>query len=161
MTLSTETPHGGVDVPARLDEPGRRVAIASVTSEPLDLAAHVAAVDGPAAGATVSFSGIVRDHDGGRSVAGLRYVSHPSAPRVLVRVAEEVAAAHPVDAVAVSHRLGDLAVGDPALVVAVSAAHRAEAFAAAADLVDTVKARLPVWKHQVFADGSDEWVACP
>ncbi len=135
--------------------------LTAVTTDVLDLDAHVRAVDGPAAGATVSFSGVVRDHDGGKPVTSLRYVSHPSAPDVLERVAQQVAAAHPVDAVAVSHRLGDLSIGDTALVVAVSAAHRGEAFTAAADLVDEVKAQLPVWKQQTFGDGSDEWVACP
>ncbi len=149
------------DVPARLDAPARRVAIAAVSTEPLDAAAHVDAVGGPAAGATVSFSGVVRDHDAGRSVQLLRYVGHPSAAAVVERVAEAVAAAHLVDAVAVSHRLGDLVVGDVALVVAVSAAHRREAFEAAEALVEAVKAELPVWKHQVFTDGTDEWVSCP
>lgn len=146
---------------SRLDAPARRVALAVVTAEVLDVEAHAAAVAGRAAGATVTFSGVVRDHDGGRAVQRLTYVGHPSAGAVLEQVAADVAAAHPVDAVAVSHRLGDLEVGEVALAVAVSAAHRAEAFTAAAALVDEVKARLPVWKRQVRGDGSEEWVDCP
>ena len=112
------------------------------------------------AGAVVSFSGDVRDHDHGRVVAHLEYEGHPRAALVIADVAREVAARHDVIAVAVLHRLGALAIGDSALVVAVSAAHRAEAFAACSDLVDETKHRLPVWKHQVFTDGTDEWVNC-
>ena len=112
------------------------------------------------AGAVVSFSGDVRDHDHDRSVARLEYEGHPTAASVLAEVAAEVAARHNVIAIAVVHRVGPLAVGDSALVAAVSAAHRREAFEACADLVDETKLRLPVWKHQVFADGTDEWVNC-
>jgi len=146
---------------SRLREPRRRVALAAVTTDALDVPAHAAAVDDAAAGAVVTFAGVVRDHDRGRPVTGIEYVGHPSAERVLAEVAAEVAAAHPVDAVAVSHRLGHLGIGDAALVVAVSGAHRQEAFAAASAVVEEVKHRLPVWKHQRFADGSTEWVACP
>ncbi|WP_432490982.1 molybdenum cofactor biosynthesis protein MoaE [Kineococcus gypseus] len=146
---------------SRTSAPARRVARALVTDAALDVAEHAALVGDAAAGAVVTFAGVVRDHDGGRGVHDLRYVAHPSAAAVLQRVAGEVAAACPVDAVAVSHRLGDLAVGEVALAVAVSAAHRAEAFTACARLVDEVKAQLPVWKHQRFADGGAEWVDCP
>ena len=146
---------------SRLRAPARRVARAAVTEDVLDVDEHAALVADAAAGAVVTFAGVVRDHDGGRGVHDLRYVAHPSAGDVLARVVTEVAAGCGVDAVAVSHRLGDLAVGDVALAVAVSAAHRAEAFAACARLVDEVKAQLPVWKHQRFADGGSEWVDCP
>ena len=146
---------------SRPSAPAHRVALAVVTTEELDVQAHARAVDDAAAGATVTFAGVVRDHDGGRAVTGIEYVGHPTAPALLEQVVADVAEAHPVDAVAVSHRLGPLAVGEVALAVAVSAAHRAEAFTAAAALVDEVKARLPVWKRQEFGDGSDEWVACP
>ena len=112
------------------------------------------------AGAVVTFSGDVRDHDHGRSVARLEYEGHPTAAAVIADVAREVASRHDVIAIAVSHRVGPLQIGDSALVAAVSAAHRGEAFRACADLVDEVKHRLPVWKHQVFTDGSDEWVNC-
>lgn len=146
---------------SRRHEPGRRVERARVGAEPLDAAEHERLVADAAAGAVVGFAGVVRDHDHGRAVTGIEYVAHPSAQRVLAAVAGDVASRHRVDAVAVSHRLGWLGVGDAALVVAVSAAHRGEAFAAAADLVEQVKHRLPVWKHQLLADGSEEWVACP
>ena len=91
----------------------------------------------------------------------LEYEAHPSAAAVLREVAMEIASDPAVYAVAVSHRVGVLAIGDVALAAAVSSAHRAEAFAACAHLVDAVKARLPVWKRQIFADGTEEWVNCP
>ena len=135
--------------------------LCEISTEPLSTDAHQAAVAGPASGATVVFSGVVRDHDDGRSVVSLEYVGHPSAAEVLRACREEILADPLVHAVAVSHRIGDLRIGDAALVAAVSAAHRAEAFAACARLVDIVKERLPIWKRQVFPDGADEWVNCP
>jgi molybdopterin synthase catalytic subunit len=135
--------------------------LARVTEEPLSVAEHEAAVADKAAGAVVSFAGVVRDHDGGRSVTELEYVGHPTAPEMIAAIAAEFAARPEVQAVAVSHRIGLLAIGDVALACAVSAAHRGQAFAACAELVDEVKARLPIWKRQVFTDGEEEWVACP
>jgi molybdopterin synthase catalytic subunit len=137
------------------------VTLVGVVDAKLDLAAHEEAVADPRAGAVVTFQGVVRDHDHGRGVTLLEYEGHPSAAAVLREVADEIAADPDVYAVAVSHRVGTLKVGDVALVAAVSTAHRAAAFAACARLVDETKARLPVWKHQIFADGSDEWVNCP
>jgi molybdopterin synthase catalytic subunit len=133
----------------------------ALTTETLDVSEHEAAVAHPAAGAVVSFAGVVRDHDGGRAVTRLNYEAHPSAEAVLAEVAAEIGKEPAVRAVAVSHRVGELAIGDVALAAAVSTAHRAEAFALCARLVDEVKARLPVWKHQIFADGTDEWVNAP
>jgi molybdopterin synthase catalytic subunit len=135
--------------------------LVSVTTAALDVAAHERAVSDRGAGAIVVFRGVVRDHDEGRAVTLLEYEAHPSAEAVLREVAAEAAADPAVYAVAVSHRVGPLAIGDVALVAAVSSAHRAAAFAACARLVDEVKARLPVWKRQVFADGTDEWVNSP
>lgn len=137
------------------------VVIAEVSSAPLDVAVHEKAVTAASAGAVVTFCGVVRDHDDGRSVVELEYEGHPSAAAVLAEVAAAAAADPAVYAVAVSHRVGPLRIGDVALVACVSTAHRAAGFAACARLVDEVKARLPVWKRQVFADGTDEWVNCP
>jgi molybdopterin synthase catalytic subunit len=138
---------------------GAEVIRAELTEEKIDLASHEALVENRAAGAVVGFVGAVRDHDGGRSVTRLEYSSHPSAALVIAEVAAEIAAgADGVRAIAVSHRVGTLEIGDAALVAAVAADHRAAAFATCALLVDTVKARLPVWKHQIFVDGTDEWV---
>jgi molybdopterin synthase catalytic subunit len=118
-------------------------------------------VSSDAAGAVVTFAGVVRDHDGGRQVAALHYEGHPDAGRVLAEVVAEARARPGVLGAAALHRVGDLSVGDLAFVAAVSAAHRREAFEACAWLVDEAKARLPIWKHQRFADGSDEWVNTP
>lgn len=133
---------------------------ASVTTEAIDLDLVQRAVEGPSSGAIVCFVGAVRDHDHGRAVTHLEYEAHPDAQRVLREVADDIATAHPVHAVAVVHRVGPLGVGEAALVAVVSAAHRGDAFAAAAALVDSVKDRIPIWKHQYFADGTDEWVNC-
>ena len=137
------------------------VRIAEVHDTHLDLAAHEKAVTDPRAGAVVTFQGVVRDHDGGKGVTLLEYEGHPSAAAVLREVADEIAADPNVYAVAISHRVGVLEIGDVALVAAVSTAHRAAAFTACARLVDEAKARLPIWKRQVFTDGTEEWVNCP
>jgi len=137
------------------------VALVAVTAEPLDVAAHEAAVSHPAAGAVVVFQGAVRNHDHGRGVDKLEYEGHPDALRVLREVAEEIAADPDVLSVAVSHRIGPMEIGDVAIVAAVSTAHRLEAFTVCARLVDEAKARLPIWKRQLFDDGTDEWVNCP
>jgi molybdopterin synthase catalytic subunit len=132
---------------------------AGLSEETIELAEHEALVAHQAAGAVVGFAGVVRDHDGGRTVTRLEYSAHPLAEQTLAEVAAEVAAdCHGVRAIAVSHRIGTLQIGDAALVAAVAADHRGAAFETCERLVDTVKARLPVWKHQFFADGSDEWV---
>ena len=134
---------------------------AVVVDAELSVDEHEALVADPAAGAVVSFAGVVRDHDHGRSVRLLEYVGHPSATQIVEEVAADIASTDGICRVAVSHRIGTLAVGDIALAAAVSSAHRAEAFAACGRLIDEVKHRLPIWKRQVFDDGTDEWVDCP
>ena len=137
------------------------VRIVSVTDQPLDTTLYEAAVDHPRAGARVVFCGVVREHDHGRSVVELEYQGHPTAERVLAEIADRFAAEPDVLSLAVSHRVGRLGIGDVALVAAIATAHRAEAFELCARLVDEVKATLPIWKRQVFDDGTDEWVNCP
>jgi molybdopterin synthase catalytic subunit len=134
---------------------------AVVTDGPIVLAEHEDLVSRPAAGAVVGFVGMIRDHDHGRQVLRLEYSAHPSAPDVIAEVVAEVAAhSAGVRAAAASHRIGALEIGEAALVVAVAADHRQAAFSACGALVDAIKARLPVWKRQFFADGTDEWVGC-
>ena len=137
------------------------VRLLALRDTPLDVAEVLAAVDDPAAGGVVSFTGVVRNRDGGRDVAELEYVAHPDALRALQAVAEAVAADLPVHGLAAVHRTGLLAVGDVAVVVAASAAHRGQAFEAARRLIDDLKAQVPVWKRQVFSDGEQEWVGTP
>lgn len=115
-------------------------------------------VESASSGAVLSFSGNVRDHDHGKKVVSLTYEIHPTTREALERVVAEVSVRHNVLDVAVGHRYGDIPIGESALVVAVAAAHRKEAFVACTDLVDEIKVQIPIWKHQVFADGTDEWV---
>ena len=120
-----------------------------------------AAVADPAAGGIALFAGAVRDSDDDRGVSGLSYSAHPSAEAELRRVAEVIADKYPVIGIAAVHRVGDLAIGDLAVVLAVSCPHRAEAFDACRDLIDILKASVPIWKHQRFGDGTAEWVGTP
>jgi molybdopterin synthase catalytic subunit len=120
-----------------------------------------AAVADPAAGGIALFAGAVRDSDHDRGVTALSYSAHPSAETELRRVAEAIAEKFPVIGVAAVHRVGDLAIGDLAVVVAVACPHRAEAFDACRALIDELKASVPIWKHQRFADGTAEWVGSP
>ena len=129
-----------------------------VRDEPLSVDEIRAAAADPAAGAIALFLGVVRDHDHGRGVSALSYSAHPSAAAEIGRVAEKIAASHSILSLAVVHRTGDLQVGDLAIVAAVGAAHRDVAFAACHELVDEVKATVPIWKHQFFTDGDTEWV---
>ncbi|MFE3443629.1 molybdenum cofactor biosynthesis protein MoaE [Nocardia sp. NPDC059180] len=139
---------------------GDLVRLAEISDRPLDPAAVDAAVAGPEHGAVVVFTGVVRNHDGGQAVSALEYSAHPEAQRFLHRCCAEQAASSGLPVAAV-HRVGNLTVGDLAIVVAVAAAHRAEAFAACAELVDRIKHEVPIWKRQLFADGLSEWVnAC-
>ena len=136
-----------------------RIVRAAVTEQAILLTEHEELVAHHSAGAVVGFAGVVRNHDGGREVLHLEYSAHPHAEQILFEVLAEVAAAAPgVRAIAASHRIGRLEIGDAALVAAVAAEHRGAAFGTCARLVDAVKERLPVWKHQFFADGTDEWV---
>ena len=120
-----------------------------------------AAVADPAAGGIALFAGAVRDTHHERGVTGLSYSAHPSAAGELRRVAEVIAEKYPVIGIAAVHRVGDLAIGDLAVVLAVSCPHRAEAFDACRDLIDILKASVPIWKHQRFDDGTAEWVGSP
>ena len=137
------------------------VTLLAIRDSPLSVDEVFAAVSRPGAGGVAMFVGAVRSADGGRDVQALGYSAHPSALDALRAVAEEVAAAHPVHAVAAVHRVGDLVVGDLAVVVGVSCTHRGDAFAACRALIDELKASVPIWKHQVFDDGAEEWVGLP
>ena len=137
------------------------VRLLDVRDQPLDVGEVTSAVSDPAAGGLAVFVGAVRDHDGGQQVERLEYSAHPTALDRLAEVAAEVAAEFDVVAVAAVHRVGVLAIGDLAVVSAVSAAHRGTAFEASRALIDRLKERVPIWKHQLFADGTEEWVGTP
>lgn len=139
-------------------DPSARVAYAAVTSEPISVEMLRGHTVSPHVGAVVTFDGVVRDHDEGRGVTALSYSAHPTAGEVITSVANEIAAEFPAVILSVAHRIGDLAIGDAAIVCVVSSAHRGVAFDACRELVDRVKVRVPIWKEQIFDDGSVEWV---
>ena len=160
-------------------EPGFQIVNAVLSAEPISVAQAIAAVESDTAGAVVSFSGVVRNHDGGKPVERLSYSAHPTAHQVMADVVAQLAAEHAghalgtdavgTDAVGTAaggdpvriwaaHRVGMLEIGDPALVCAVSASHRAQAFEVCSELVDRIKEQVPIWKEQFFSDGSVEWV---
>jgi molybdopterin synthase catalytic subunit len=134
------------------------IRMTELRAEPLSVDEIQAVAADPAAGAVVVFAGTVRDHDHGRGVTALAYTAHPSAAAELNRVAEKIAASHPIVSLAVAHRTGDLQIGELAVVAAVGAAHRQVAFEACHALIDELKATVPIWKHQLFVDGTSEWV---
>lgn len=137
------------------------IRLLGIRDSALSVGEVLSAVGDHAAGGTALFIGTVRDQDHGREVVGLSYSAHPSAESELRRVAEKIAADFPATALAAVHRVGDLRLGDIAVIVAVATPHRGEAFAASRRLIDDIKSEIPIWKNQLFADGSAEWVgAC-
>jgi molybdopterin synthase catalytic subunit len=141
--------------------PETAIRLVDLRETPLDVAEVVDALADPASGGVTLFVGRVRQEDGGRAVEGLDYSAHPSALERLREVCERIAAEFDLHQLAAVHRTGALAIGDIAVIVATSSAHRDEAFRASRALIDTLKAEVPIWKHQRFADGSDEWVGTP
>lgn len=132
---------------------------AEVTEERLDLATLTAELDDDGSGGVAWFVGRVRDHDHGQPVTSLEYSAHPTATARLREVCERITVRYDVRALLAVHRIGALEIGDIAVIVGVAAAHRGAAFDATRDLIDTLKAEVPIWKHQRFTDGTDEWVA--
>jgi molybdopterin synthase catalytic subunit len=145
--------------------PPPSVRLCALREEPLDVDEVLAALDDESSGGVTLFVGRVRDHDktsdGVKGVVGLDYSAHPTALDKLREVCERVAAAYDVQALAAVHRTGHLDIGDTAVIVATASAHRGTAFDASRALIDTLKSEVPIWKHQRFADGSDEWVGSP
>lgn len=137
------------------------VRLVDIREAPLDVTEVLASLDDAAAGGLTLFVGTVRDHDENKAVTGLEYSAHPTALTQMQAVAEEVAKEYDVLALAVVHRVGKLAIGEAAVVAATAAAHRGEAFDASRALIDRLKQTVPIWKHQLFADGTDEWVGTP
>lgn len=146
-----------------LDPPRTAVRIVTaLTDQPLDVAAAHRDVEDPQSGGVGVFTGMVRDHHDGQPVAHLHYEAWEERARTELRaVADLVADRHPsVRAIHVSHRIGHLEVGDVSVVCAASAPHRQQALAAAGDLIDEVKRRVPIWKRETLADGTVRWPGC-
>ncbi|RHW28615.1 molybdenum cofactor biosynthesis protein MoaE [Nocardioides immobilis] len=137
------------------------VRLVAIQDTPLSVDDVLKSLDDEASGGLVVFVGRVRDHDHGKGVTGLSYSAHPSALDRLHEVCARVAEEYDVTGVAAVHRVGDLAIGDLAVVVATTAGHRGSSFEASRALIDTLKAEVPIWKHQIFTDGTEEWVGAP
>lgn len=137
------------------------IRLVELRETPLDATEVVDSLGDATSGGLTLFVGRVRDQDGGRAVDGLDYSAHPTALERMRQVCERVAEEYDVHGIAAVHRTGPLAIGDIAVIVATSSAHRDEAFRASRALIDTLKAEVPIWKHQRFADGTDEWVGTP
>ena len=137
------------------------VRLVDLRESPLDVSEVLAALGDDESGGLTVFIGRVRNHDHGLDVRGLEYTAHPTALEALRRVCATVAEEYDVHGVAAVHRVGRLEIGDIAVVVATTAAHRGDAFAASRALIDTLKSEVPIWKHQRFADGTTEWVGTP
>jgi molybdopterin synthase catalytic subunit len=131
---------------------------ADVTTQIIEVEQLAALVRDNRAGAVVVFSGDVRNHDGGKEVLSLTYEIHPTANEQIALITDALLAQSDVIKVALSHRYGEIAIGETAFAVAVSAVHREAAFETCSALVDEIKEKLPIWKHQRFTDGTDEWV---
>lgn len=152
------------NVTAASGESSFNIVNAVLSAKPISMAQAMAAVESDTAGAVVSFSGVVRNHDAGKLVERLSYSAHPTAQEVMADVIRQVVADYigedhcELVRIWAAHRLGMLEIGDPALVCAVSASHRGQAFELCSELVDRIKAQVPIWKEQFFSDGSIEWV---
>ena len=131
----------------------------SLSAQPIDVAALRAALSHDAAGGVVGFEGVVRDHNAGRAVRGLAYQAYDAlAASEGTRIVDEARARHAVEALVCVHRVGELAIGDVAVFVGASAAHRAAAFDAVRWVIDEVKRRVPIWKKERYTDGDSEWL---
>lgn len=131
---------------------------ADVTTQIIDVEQLAELVRDKRAGAVVVFSGDVRNHDGGKEVLTLTYEIHPTANDQIALITDALLSQRDVIKVALSHRYGEIAIGETAFAVAVSAEHREAAFETCSAIVDEIKAKLPIWKHQSFSDGTNEWV---
>jgi molybdopterin synthase catalytic subunit len=132
--------------------------IFEITSEPLDAASLVEAVRTDEAGAVSVFYGVVRNTNLGRRVEYLEYDAYPPmAEKKMREIAEEVRERWPVTGVAMRHRIGRLAIGEPSVIIAVASPHRADAIAACHYAIDRLKRTVPIWKKEVF-EGGEEWL---
>lgn len=130
----------------------------SIVNEKINVAEVLASVGDPAAGAIDIFVGTTRNHSGGKEVHSLEYQAYePMASKIMEELAEEARRRWHVKAVSIVHRIGRVDIGEASVVIAVSTAHRKEAFEACRYLIDTLKKNVPIWKKEVFADG-EVWV---
>ena len=129
-----------------------------LTRSPIQAEELVKLVSAPDRGGVSTFLGLVRDHHQGRAVVGLSYSAYePMAEASCREIVAEAESRWPVR-VALLHRLGDLVIGDVAVAIAVAGNHRDEAFAACRHVIEELKRRVPIWKREAYADGTEAWV---
>lgn len=129
-----------------------------ITADPIQVSELLASVGSPEDGATLLFTGIVRNHSEGQPVTAVQYEAYRGmAEQVLREIAQEASDRLGTDRLAVVHRVGDLRVGDVSVAIAVSSPHRAESFAACRYVIEEIKVRLPVWKRERFLGGETRW----
>lgn len=130
-----------------------------ITTEPLDPTAILDMVGAEEDGAVLLFLGIVRDHNDGRRVSGMRYDAYvPMAEKVLGEIAAEAAARLGTDRIVLAHRIGELQIGEASVAIAVSSPHRAVAYEASRYVIEEIKKRLPVWKEEHYIEGDARWL---
>ena len=138
---------------------GKLMIHVAVTSDPIDTIAVMARVGADDHGAALLFLGVVRNHADGRSVSGMTYEAYEEmATPVLKEIASEVVKRCGTDRVTIVHRVGELAIGEVSVAIAVSSPHRAEAYEASRYVIEEIKKRLPIWKKEHYTDGTDKWV---
>lgn len=129
-----------------------------LSHKPIDVSAVVSAVTTEASGAVDLFLGTTRNHSGGKAVRSLSYEAYPEmAKREIGKIVQEVHYHWPAHKVAVVHRLGDVPLGEASVAIAVSSSHRKDAFEACRFIIDKLKERVPIWKKEIFEDGTSEW----
>ncbi len=130
-----------------------------VTDQPIDLVKFLIEKPDLSCGAVASFMGVVRNHHQGKPVSRIYYDCYPAmADQQIQQIIEKVKQEYGVDDIRVVHRIGWLEVGEVAVAIAIGAAHRQEAFYACRQVIDQIKAKVPIWKKEVYADGTGEWV---
>lgn len=130
----------------------------SLTLNPINIQSVLAAVTTPGSGGIDVFIGTTRDHSNGRAVTSLEYEAYePMALRKMEQIEIQARKKWPLEKVAIVHRLGSVSIGEASVVIAVSSAHRKEAFEACRFVIDTLKKEVPIWKREHFADGTAEW----
>lgn len=143
--------------------PSPEVKAFSITQRPIEVTPLRRAVLDDTCGALVVFEGLVRNHHEGRDVSALRYTHHPvMAEREGLKILSETLARFDITHALAVHRVGDLSIGDCAVVTLTASSHREEAFAANQYLIDRIKFEVPIWKYETYLDGVSEWTApCP
>ena len=132
-----------------------------ITDETINLQEFFSGESPRSCGAAASFAGIVRNHDHGRAVKSLYYDCYRSmAEKMIQALVQEAKAGWNVEKIQVSHRIGHLEIGEVAVAICVSSAHRAEAFEACRFIIERIKEKVPIWKKEIFEDGMSEWVSC-